>query len=102
MENVIEKDVNLFDILPLFRLNRGDGGFYIDKSCIVSRDPDDFENDDVQNVGMYRLEVKGPNRLGLQPLPEHDTAIHLAHAEEPGQEPPTYIPLGPSPLMGVV
>jgi vanillate/4-hydroxybenzoate decarboxylase subunit C len=42
MENVIEKDVNLFDIMPLFRLNRGDGGFYIDKSCIVSRDPDDF------------------------------------------------------------
>jgi hypothetical protein len=34
----IDKDINLFDILPLFRLNHGDGGFYIDKSCIVSRD----------------------------------------------------------------
>ena len=32
-EVVIEKDVNLFEILPLFRLNRGDGGYFIDKAC---------------------------------------------------------------------
>jgi vanillate/4-hydroxybenzoate decarboxylase subunit C len=102
MENVIDKDVNLFDIMPLFRLNRCDGGFYIDKSCIVSRDPDDFENDDVQNVGIYRLEVKGPNRIGIQPVPEHDIAIHLAHAEERGEDLPIYITLGASPLMEIV
>jgi vanillate/4-hydroxybenzoate decarboxylase subunit C len=30
-EVVVDKDVNLFDLMPLFRLNRGDGGFYIDK-----------------------------------------------------------------------
>ena len=41
-EVVIEKEVNLFELLPLFRLNQGDGGFYIDKACIVSRDPDDW------------------------------------------------------------
>ena len=101
MENVIDKDVNLFDIMPLFRLNRCDGGFYIDKSCIVSRDPDDFENDDVQNVGIYRLEVKGPNRIGIQPVPEHDIAIHLTHAEERGEDLPIYITLGASPLMEI-
>ena len=64
--------------LPLFRINRGDGGFYIDKASVVSRDPDDWDNEDVQNVGIYRLEVKGRNRLGTQPVPEHDIAIHLA------------------------
>jgi hypothetical protein len=85
--------------IALFRLNRGDGGFYIDKACIVSRDPDDFENDEVQNVGMYRLEVKGPNRIGIQPVPEHDVAVHLAHAEERSEDLPIYITLGASPLM---
>jgi 4-hydroxybenzoate decarboxylase len=40
-EVVIEKDINLFDILPLFRLNHGDGGFYIDKAVTISRDADD-------------------------------------------------------------
>lgn len=38
-ENTVDgDDINLFDILPLFRLNDGDGGFYLDKACVVSRD----------------------------------------------------------------
>jgi 4-hydroxybenzoate decarboxylase len=82
----VEKDINLFDLLPLFRLNRGDGGFYIDKACIISRDPDDWDNDDVENVGVYRLMVKGPNRIGIQPVPQHDIAIHLSHAEARGED----------------
>lgn len=37
-ENTVDGDaINLFDILPLFRLNDGDGGFYLDKACVVSR-----------------------------------------------------------------
>jgi 3-octaprenyl-4-hydroxybenzoate carboxy-lyase len=63
---VIEKDIKLFDILPLFRLNRGDGGYYIDKACTISRDPDDWDNDDVENVGVYRLMVQGPRRIAIQ------------------------------------
>ena len=39
-QNTVDgEDINLFDILPLFRLNDGDGGFYLDKACVVSRDP---------------------------------------------------------------
>ena len=74
--------------MPLFRLNRGDGGFYIDKACIVSRDPDDWDNDDVENVGCYRLMVKGPNRIGIQTVPQHDISVQLAHAEARGQDLP--------------
>ena len=59
-EVVVDKDVNLYDLMPLFRLNRGDGGYFIDKPCVVSRDLDDWDNDDVENVGVYRLQVKGP------------------------------------------
>jgi vanillate/4-hydroxybenzoate decarboxylase subunit C len=50
-EVVVDKDINLFELMPLFRLNRGDGGYYIDKACTVARDPDDWDNDDVENVG---------------------------------------------------
>ena len=98
-EIVVEKDLNLFDLLPLFRLNRGDGGYYIDKGCIVSRDPDDWDNDDVENVGVYRLMVKGPNRIGIQPVPQHDIAIHLAHAEARGEDLPIAIAISNEPVI---
>ena len=98
-EVVIDKDINVFDILPLFRFNRGDGGYFIDKPCVVSRDPDDWNNDDVENVGVYRIQVKGPNRLGIQTVPQHDIALQLAHAEARGQDLPVAIALGNEPII---
>lgn len=98
-EVVVDKDINLFELLPLFRLNRGDGAFFIDKACVVSRDLDDWTNDDVENVGCYRLQVKGPNRLGIQAVPQHDIAIHINHAEARGEDLPVAIALGNDPLM---
>jgi vanillate/4-hydroxybenzoate decarboxylase subunit C len=98
-EVVIEKDINLFELLPLFRLNRGDGGTFLDKACIVSRDPDDWDNDNVENVGVYRLQVKAPARLGIQPVPQHDIAIHIAHAEERGEDLYIAIALGNEPII---
>jgi hypothetical protein len=82
----VEKDINLFDILPLFRLSRGDGGYYVDKACTISRDPEDWDNDDVENVGVYRLMVQGPRRVAIQPVPQHDIAIHINHAEARGED----------------
>ena len=96
---IIDKDINLFELLPLFRLNRGDGGYYIDKACIISRDPDDWDNDDVENVGVYRLMVKGPNRIGIQPVPQHDIAIHLSHAEARGEDLPIAISISNEPII---
>jgi UbiD family decarboxylase len=101
-EVVVDKDINLYDLMPLFRLNQGDGGFYIDKSTVVSRDLNDWDNINTQNCGMYRLEVKGRNRIGIQPVPEHDIAIHLARAEEQGKDLPIAICLGNDPLMSIV
>ena len=92
-EVVVDKDINLFDLMPLCRLNRGDGGFFLDKPCVISRDPDDWDNDDLENVGVYRLQVKDRNRLGLQSVPQHDIAIQLAHAEARGQDLPIAIAL---------
>ncbi|MFD8810465.1 non-oxidative hydroxyarylic acid decarboxylases subunit C [Streptomyces sp. NPDC059627] len=102
-QNSVEgDDVDIFDILPLVRLNDGDGGFYIDKAGIVSKDPDDPENSGKQNVGIYRIEVKGPRKLAIQPGPVHDIAQHLRKAEERGEDLPIAITLGNDPVISIV
>ncbi|MGW0686183.1 non-oxidative hydroxyarylic acid decarboxylases subunit C [Streptomyces sp. NPDC002754] len=102
-ENTQEGEgVDLFSVLPLFRLNDGDGGFYLDKAAVVSRDPEDPENFGKQNVGTYRIEVIGVNRLAFQPVPMHDVAQHLRKAEELGEDLPIAITLGNDPVMAIV
>ncbi|MCY9059966.1 phenolic acid decarboxylase BsdC [Bacillus inaquosorum] len=98
-ENEITEDINLFDILPLFRINQGDGGYYLDKACVISRDLEDPDNCGKQNVGIYRMQVKGKDRLGIQPVPQHDIAIHLRQAEERGINLPVTIALGCEPVI---
>jgi UbiD family decarboxylase len=95
-------DVNIFGILPLIRLNDGDGGFYIDKAAIVSKDPDDPENSAKQNVGIYRIEVQGKRKLAIQPGPVHDIGLHLRKAEERGEDLPIAITLGNDPVISIV
>jgi 4-hydroxybenzoate decarboxylase len=96
------EDVDLFRVLPLFRLNDSDGGFYLDKAAVVSRDPTDPEHFGKQNVGIYRLQVKGRNRLGMQPGSIHDIAKHLRLAEERGQDLPVAIAVGVDPVTSIV
>ncbi|WP_369888592.1 phenolic acid decarboxylase BsdC [Bacillus halotolerans] len=98
-ENEITEDINLFDILPLFRINQGDGGYYLDKACVISRDLENPDNFGKQNVGIYRMQVKGKDRLGIQPVPQHDIAIHLRQAEERGINLPVTIALGCEPVI---
>lgn len=98
-EVVVDSDINLYELMPLFRLNRGDGAYFIDKACVVSRDPDAWDDDDVENVGCYRLQVKGPNRLAIQSVPQHDIAIQLAHAEQRNEDLPVAITVGNEPLI---
>ncbi|WP_010120027.1 non-oxidative hydroxyarylic acid decarboxylases subunit C [Corynebacterium nuruki] len=102
-ENTVEgDDVDIFDILPLIRLNDGDGGFYLDKAAVVSKDPEDPDNSGKQNVGVYRIEVKGKRKLALQPVPMHDIAQHLHKAEERGEDLPVAITLGNDPVISIV
>ncbi|MBW8703463.1 Phenolic acid decarboxylase subunit C [Streptomyces sp. MBT84] len=95
-------EVDIFQVLPLIRLNDGDGGFYIDKAAVVSRDPGDPQNFGNQNVGIYRIEVKGKRRLALQPVPMHDIAQHLRKAEERGEDLPVALALGNDPVISIV
>ena len=103
-EHVIDRAeaINLFELLPLFRLNRNDAGCFIDKAVIVSREPDRPDDRNRQNVSIYRLQVKGPNRLGIQPAPAHDIAIHLKQAEERGEDLRIAIVVGNDPVITCV
>ena len=48
-----------------------------------------------------RLQVKGKNRLGIQPVPVHDIAIHFEHAEERGEDLPIAITVSNEPIIAV-
>ncbi|MDT7764436.1 MAG: vanillate/4-hydroxybenzoate decarboxylase subunit, partial [Mycobacterium sp.] len=56
----------------------------------------DPEDSGKQNVGIYRIEVKGKRKLALQPVPMHDIAQHLRKAEQVGDDLPIAITLGKS------
>lgn len=102
-EVVIEgDDINLFELMPHFRLNPGDGGMYINKSCITSRHPDYMDDFDQQNVGMYRLQVKGPRNLSIQMVPEHDIALHFQAAERENKPLPIAIAIANDPILPLV
>lgn len=101
-EVVVDKDINLYELMPLFRLNQGDGGFYINKASIISRHPDHMDSFDEQNVGMYRLEVKGKDRIGCQLIPEHDIALHYKAAEAENKPLPVAICVGNDPMLSIV
>jgi UbiD family decarboxylase len=98
-EVVIDKDINLFELLPLHKTNQFDGGCYLSKGVVVSRDLEDPDNSDKQNVGIYRMQVKGKDKLGIQALPFHDLGIHLNKAERMGKDLPIAIALGNEPII---
>ncbi len=101
-EMTLTEDIDLFRLLPLFRLNTYDVGCYIDKAAIISRDPDDPDDFGKQNVGIYRIQVKDKDRLGIQPLAAHDIGLHLRRAEERGENLPIAIAIGNEPVITTV
>jgi UbiD family decarboxylase len=98
-EVTIEKDINLFEVLPLFRINEFDAGFYLSKALIVSKDPNKPDSYEEQNAGTYRIQVKGKDKVAIQPLPFHDIAVHLRNAEEKNEPLPIAICLGNDPVL---
>ena len=81
LRNRVESGINLYELLPLYRINEYDGGFYIDKANVVSRDPSAPEDFGKQNVGIYRIQVHGPDMFSLDAVPSHDMGQHIRIAE---------------------
>ncbi|MBQ2764674.1 MAG: UbiD family decarboxylase, partial [Firmicutes bacterium] len=96
-ENVITENINLFDVLSLYRINDQDAGFFISKAAVVTADHNDPGNFDKMNVGTYRIQVKDKDRVGIQALAFHDIAVHLEQAERQNKPLPIAITLGNNP-----
>lgn len=97
----IEQDVNLYELLPLYRINELDGGFYIDKANVVSRDPREPDNFNKQNVGIYRIQVHGPALFSLDAVPSHDMGQHIRSAEADGSKLKIAVMIGNHPAMAM-
>ena len=78
LENVVEADkINFLD-LPVPQWSRLDAGRYIGTWHInVTRDPDTGH----RNLGVYRMQVLGPNRATVSTSPKSHLGRHLAKAE---------------------
>ena len=100
-ENRVEADINLYDMLPLYRINALDGGFYIAKANIVSRDPRDPDNFAKQNVGIYRIQVQGTDQFTLLSVPSHDMAQQIRMAEQDDVPLKIAVMLGNHPAMAM-
>ena len=98
----VEDNINLYELLPLYRINEYDGGFYIDKANVVSRDPSDPENFGKQNVGIYRIQVHGPDMFSLDAVPSHDMGQHIRIAEREQAELNIAVMIGNHPALGDV
>lgn len=98
-ENTISDNVNLFELISLYRINEQDGGFFLSKAAVITGDPEEPDNLNKLNVGTYRIQVKDKDRVGIQALAFHDIAIQLEKAEQLNQPLPIAIALGNAPLL---
>ena len=92
-------DLNLLELLPAYKVNEADGGFYLSKASVVSKDPEFPDDVDKENVGIYRLQIQDGNTLAMQGLPFHDIAVHLRKAEAKNEPLPVAICLGVDPML---
>ena len=65
----------------------------------MTGDPSEPDNFDKTNVGTYRIQVKGKDRIGMQCLAMHDIAKQLWEAEKKNEPFPVAITLGNAPLV---
>jgi UbiD family decarboxylase len=97
----IEQDINLYDLLPVYRINEYDGGFYLAKASVASRDPLDPDNFGKQNVGIYRLQLQGPDTFTLMTVPAHDMGRQILAAEKANKPFKIAVMLGNHPGLAV-
>lgn len=93
VQEIVHRHVDLQKLLPLPTHNELDSGPYITAGMIFSRNPDSG----AQNVTIHRMQLSGPNRLGVLLLPRH-TLAYYRMAEERGEDLPIAIVVGVDPL----
>src|SRR5258708_30504112 len=66
-QEVVHREVDLARLLPIPVHNELDSGPYITAGLLIARNP----KTGAQNVTIHRLQLSGPNRLGVLLLPRH-------------------------------
>jgi 2,5-furandicarboxylate decarboxylase 1 len=92
VQEVTSRNVDLSH-LPIPTHNEHDNGAYITAGLLIARNP----RTGVQNVSIHRLQVSGPNRLGVLLLPRH-TNMFYEMAEREGAPLHVAIVIGVDPL----
>lgn len=83
-------------LLPIPVHSEHDSGAYITAGLVIGRNP----RTGVQNVSINRIQVSGPDRLGILMLPRHLHAFYQA-AEGAGEPLPVAIVIGVDPLTAL-
>lgn len=81
--------------LPVLRCWPGDGGPYVTLGQVYTTDPDGGH----RNVGMYRLQVFGPQECGMHWHRDHDGARNYRAWAAKGREMPVAVALGGDPVL---
>ena len=93
VQEVVHREVDLPRLLPIPVHNELDSGPYVTAGLLISRNP----KTGIQNVTIHRMQLSGPNRLGVLLLPRH-TLRFFQMAEEAGNDLPVAIVIGVDPL----
>lgn len=93
VQEVVHRDVDLARLMPLPTHNELDSGPYITAGLVITRNP----RTGVQNVAINRLQLNGPDRLGILMLPRH-THLFYDMAEAAGEPLEVAIVIGADPL----
>ena len=92
-EIVIRKNIDINSILPIPTHNEHDSGAYITAGLVIARNPQSGE----QNVSINRLQINGPDTLGILILPR-DLNKFFEIAEHRNQSLPVSISIGSDPM----
>jgi len=92
-QEVVHRNVDLANQLPLPVHNELDSGPYITAGLLIARNP----RTGAQNVAIHRCQLSGPNRLGVLLLPRH-TNMFFEMAERDGSPLDVAIVIGIDPL----
>ena len=92
-EIVHRNAIDLKAVLPIPTHNEHDNGAYITAGLVIARNPQTGD----QNVSINRLQISGPNRLGILILPRDLHRFHDA-AEATGEALPVAIVIGVDPM----
>lgn len=94
-EVILAEDKADLSQLPIITHSEKDGGPYITAGIGLVKDPDTG----VRNAGIYRLQYKGPHKLGIDLGAESHLAHILRKTEAKGQKLPIAIILGHHPAV---